>query len=600
MIPMSRLVRLAEIRHSALTNHKPDATLLMRTGVDQVFQTTPLDSAVGDGRATTLGQLCADLGSELVDLAAAPQGLDVQITGISFHDPLQPILRERGAGKVLLAVGLSPERDPPGPLMRAAAVAGVGAIACRNDIGFFHDLVAAAEAGGVSLLGIPEHVEWGELYELVRAAINVDLDLGYKGVGVDRPGLHDLFALADATAAVAGGPVTIDDMQSRILAFSGISGHNTLDQPRMETILNRKVGERWLKEMRERGVIEHLMTSKDVLHVDLASPHTQSRRAVAIRLGASVLGSIWLAGDDDTLSNDADEALKRAASIAALQMTRERIGVSVERRARESRVAGLLREGDSSPDVIGRLGLRGEEPLVVVALESTACSASSPVPVGPRLIDLLAMHLHPYDQPTVATSLVEPSASSLTERVHVLTTTRDADGRASLRRLLTECIAHATKALGIQLRAGVGYEVNRPEDIPLARRSAEECLELGSDGEPVTMFESVYNRALLADVGALVAGRKAGDSAAYRALVEHDAENGTDYLQTLSCIFETFGNPSQVAKQLHLHVNTVRYRAKRISEITGVDLGSGEARLALELELRARTVAATSRLGPAA
>lgn len=535
-----------------------------------------------------MGQLCADLGPELVDLAAAPRGLDIQITGVSFHDPLQSILPERSHGKVLLAVGLSPERDPSGPLMRSAAAAGIGAIACRNDIRFLRDLTAAAEAAGVSLLAIPEHVEWGELYELVRAAINVDLDLSYEGVGANRSGLHDLFALADATAAVAGGPVTIDDMHSRILAFSGISGHNALDQPRMETILNRKVAERWVKEMRERGMIEHLMTSKEVLHVDLASPHTQSRRAVAIRLGASVLGSIWLAGDDDTLTEDADEALKRAASIAALQMTRERIGVSVERRAHESRVAGLLREGDSSPDVVERLGLRGEEPLVVATLESTARSASSPVPVGPRLIDLLAMHLHPYARPTVATTLTEPGEISLTERVYVLTTTWGPEGRRSLQRLLGECIAHATKALGIQLRAGVGYDVGRPEEIPLARRSAEECLELGPREESVTMFEAIYNRSLLASVEALVAGRAAGDSAAYRALVEHDAKNGTGYLETLRCILDSFGSPSKVAEELHLHANTVRYRARRISEITGVELNCGEARLALELELRAR------------
>jgi sugar diacid utilization regulator len=559
---------------------------------DQRQQPELLEPPAAEGRATTVGQLCADLGPELVELAAAPQGLEVHITGVSFLDPQQPITRERGAGKVLLAVGLSPDRDAPGPFMRAAAAAGVGAIACRDSCTFLRDLVDAAEASGVTLLAVPGHAEWGEVYELVRAAIGVDFDRGLDGAAVDRPGLHDLFALADATAAVAGGPITIDDMQSRILAFSGISGHDSLDQPRMETILNRRVPERWLKEMRERGMIEHLLTSTEVLHVDLASPNTQSRRAIAIRLGASVLGSIWLAGDDDTLSPDADEALKRAASIAALQMTRQRIGVSVERRTRESHVAALLRDGDSSRAAVERLGIRADEPLLVVTLEATARSASSPVPVGPRLIDLLAMHLHPYERPAVATSSAAPSAAPATERVYVLTTCRDAGDRASLERLLKECVTHATKALGIELRAGVGHEVRDPEAIPVARRSAEECLEFAADDAAVTMFEAVYNRALLADVESLVAGRAAGASKAYQALVDHDAEHGTDYLATLRSILDTFGNPTEVSKQLHLHVNTVRYRVKRISEITGVDLDDAEPRLALELELRARPVPA--------
>ncbi len=557
--------------------------------LDQDQRRDLLDPTAGEGRATTLGQLCADLGPELVEIAAAPQGLEVQITGVAFHDPQQPIVRDRAAGKVLLAVALSPERDAPGPFMRAAAAAGVGAVACRDGGSFPRDLVGAAEASGVSLLAVPEHVEWGELYELIRAAAEVDsFDLGFEGAGADRPGLHDLFALADATAAVAGGPVTIDDMQSRILAFSGISGHDTLDQPRMETILNRKVPERWLKEMRERGMIEHLLTSDEVLHVDLASPHTQSRRAVAIRLGASVLGSIWLAGDDDVLSPDADEALKRAASIAALLMARQRIGVSVERRARESRVAALLREGDPSRAAVERVGLGGEEPLVVAMLEATARSASSPAPVGPRLIDLLAMHLHPYERPAVATTLEQTGPPPLNERVYVLTTTRRAEDRASLRRILSDCIAHATKALGIRLRAGIGFAVDEPEKLPLARRSAEECLALAPGEEPVTMFETVSDRSLLADVEGLVAGRAAGPSPADLALVAHDEENGSEYLPTLRAFFDSFGNPTRVARDRHLHVNTVRYRVKRASEITGVDLDEAEARLALELELRAR------------
>ncbi|MFN8215287.1 MAG: helix-turn-helix domain-containing protein [Solirubrobacterales bacterium] len=557
--------------------------------LDQGEQRDLLDPAVGGGRATTLGQLCADLGPELVEIEAAPQGLDVPLTGVAFHDPTQPIVRDRVAGRVLLAVGLSPERDAPGPFMRAAAAAGAGAIACRVSGTFLRDLIGAAEAGGVSLLAVPDHVEWGELYELIRAAVDVDPnDLGFEGAGADRPGLHDLFALADATAAVAGGPVTIDDMQSRILAFSGISGHDTLDQPRMETILNRKVPERWRKEMRERGMIEHLLTSDEVLHVDLASPHTQSRRAVAIRLGASVLGSIWLAGDDDVLSPDADEALKRAASIAALLMTRQRIGVSVERRTRESRVATLLREGDPSRAAVERVGLSADEPLVVVMLEAAARSASSPAPVGPRLIDLLAMHLHPYERPTVATTLDQSGPPPPTESVYVLTTSRGAADRDSLRRILADCVAHATKALGIRLRAGIGYEVREPEAIPLARRSAEECLELAVGEDPVTVFETVADRSLLAEVESLVAGRAAGPSSAYLALVSHDEEHGTEYLPTLRSFFDSFGNPTQVARRHHLHVNTVRYRVKRASEITGVDFDDAEARLALELELRAR------------
>ncbi|HEU4598388.1 MAG TPA: helix-turn-helix domain-containing protein [Solirubrobacterales bacterium] len=551
-----------------------------------------IDSGVDGTRVTTLGQLCADLGSSLVDLAVAPQGLEVQINGVRFHDPLQPVTRESAAGRLLLAVGLSAERDAPGPFMRALAAARVAAVACRDGGSYSGDLTRAAEAAGVALLVVPAHVDWGELYELAQAAIDVDRLEPGGAPGDERSGLHDLFALADATAAVAGGPVTIDDMQSRVLAFSGIASQDKLDQPRMETILNRRVPEQVKKEMRDRGVIEHLLTSEEVLHVELAKPHTQTRRVIAIRLGASVLGSIWLAGNDDTLSPDADEALRRAASIAALQMTRQRIGVSIERRTVESRLAALLREGDQTGSAIERLGLHGDEPLIVLALDATARSASTPAPIGPRLIDLLAMHLHSYERPAAATSLGGPGAEPLTERVHVLTTSRGPQDRESLRQIAETCIAHATKALGAELRAGIGYEVAGPEALPVARRSAEECLALSAPGAPVTVFEEVANRSLLAEVEELMKQRVAGPSPAYSRLVEYDAESGGEYLRTLRCVLDTFGNPMEVARQLNIHVNTVRYRVKRITEITGVDLDDAEARLALELEVRARAGAA--------
>ena len=41
-----------------------------------------------------------------------------------------------------------------------------------------------------------------------------------------------------------------------------------------------------------------------------------------------------------------------------------------------------------------------------------------------------------------------------------------------------------------------------------------------------------------------------------------------------------------VAKELYLHRNSVRYKLRRISEITGLDLRDPEARFQLQLALR--------------
>ena len=286
---------------------------------------------------------------------------------------------------------------------------------------------------------------------------------------------------------------------------------------------------------------------------------------------------MWLAENEGPLTPQADEALRRAAPMAALHMMRQRAVVNVERRMREHRVGTLLQGSDSSRGVLEQVGLPADEPLVVVALEGEARRASAPAAFGPRLIDLLTMHLHTYKRRAVG--------ATLGERVFVVTCSRGAHDRDALRQIAADCVGHAKSALGLDLRVGISHEVADTADLPLARRSAESALALGEG--TVIPFDQVQERALLADVEALVADFPAGPSAGLRELVAHDADHETEYTQTLRCLLDSFGNAARAAELLHVHVNTVRYRTKRIAEITGVSFEDGDARLALELELRA-------------
>ncbi|GAA2810499.1 PucR family transcriptional regulator [Saccharopolyspora taberi] len=71
-------------------------------------------------------------------------------------------------------------------------------------------------------------------------------------------------------------------------------------------------------------------------------------------------------------------------------------------------------------------------------------------------------------------------------------------------------------------------------------------------------------------------------------LADYDRVHQSDLVRTLRVFLETSGSWSRCAKQLHVHVNTLRYRIRRIEEITGRDLGDFASRvdffLALELD----------------
>jgi DNA-binding PucR family transcriptional regulator len=58
--------------------------------------------------------------------------------------------------------------------------------------------------------------------------------------------------------------------------------------------------------------------------------------------------------------------------------------------------------------------------------------------------------------------------------------------------------------------------------------------------------------------------------------------------ETALAYIQQFGNAAAMARVLHLHPQTVRYRIGRLRELLGEDLDDPEARFELEAALRAR------------
>src|SRR5205814_1442382 len=111
----------------------------------------------------------------------------------------------------------------------------------------------AADNAGVALLSLPDEMTWSQAHSLVRTAIT---SASGGEDDITSVPLGDLFALANALAAMFGGPVTIEDRQSRVLAYSSQS--EGIDEPRRQTILGRQVPPEWLDRLEEAGVFKRL------------------------------------------------------------------------------------------------------------------------------------------------------------------------------------------------------------------------------------------------------------------------------------------------------------------------------------------------------
>jgi len=133
-------------------------------------------------------------------------------------------------------------------------------------------------------------------------------------------------------------------------------------------------------------------------------------------------------------------------------------------------------------------------------------------------------------------------------------------------------------------RVGVSTPFHRLEDAPDARRQARiACAAATPASNDVLRFEEHQVAVLLASTP------EQTESLAYAVLgpiLDLPPDDRAVILQTAHTWLAVAGSTSTAAKELHLHRNTVRYRLRRLEELTGRDLAhpvqAAEIYLALE------------------
>jgi purine catabolism regulator len=71
-------------------------------------------------------------------------------------------------------------------------------------------------------------------------------------------------------------------------------------------------------------------------------------------------------------------------------------------------------------------------------------------------------------------------------------------------------------------------------------------------------------------------------------LHEYDEQNSSDLVKSLACFLEANGHWGEASERLYVHRHTLRYRMKRVEEITGRDLSSSQDRMEFWLALKAK------------
>jgi purine catabolism regulator len=156
---------------------------------------------------------------------------------------------------------------------------------------------------------------------------------------------------------------------------------------------------------------------------------------------------------------------------------------------------------------------------------------------------------------------------------------------------LAEVTTSIGKRLGVELRAGAGSAVDATE-VGRSLREARYALQVCRlEGWPQAGFADLGTYRLLLSMTDPDALRAFADSM-LAPLDAYDRDHGGELLDSLQAFLQHNARWETAAAQLFVHRHTLRYRMRKVEELTGRDLSSSFDRMEFWLALRARDLQA--------
>ncbi|MDA8310566.1 MAG: helix-turn-helix domain-containing protein [Actinomycetota bacterium] len=525
----------------------------------------------------SLARILSVLGPSLLDSRWLPPGSGGDVLDIVIWDAVdEPSVAQ---GDLVLGVGIR-EAKEHWDLVRRLAGTGCAGLVLKGTGGRQEPLddvvVAAADAAGVPLVQLTNGASWEQIVVMIRSLIisgtprSEDQATGTK---------TDLFALAEVVSAMLGAPVTIEDRSSRVLAFS--ENQSDVDEARAETVLGRQVPERLIQALSDRGIFRRLAQDTRPVFIEGLYDGMKARTAVSVRAGQDVLGSIWVA-TDERLSAEREQWLMDAARLVAFHLLRLRSVSDMRQRTRSDHLSTLLQGGHAALEMARWLGLGAGPCCVVAATTHRTESVLAEVELQ-RLETSLSVHLKAV-RPRSAVARVHDVVYAVLAPLDEL----DETGRGPA--ALMQDFIDYTDPSGAYL-VGIGRPTRSFADIGRSRTDADKTLRvLQNDprGRKVSVarFVDVQVDSLLLRLVDLVEEDEDMAFGPLAALAAYDQRHHANMLETLMAFLDSFGDVPLAAKSVHVHANTFRYRLRRLSVISGIDLESPETRFGVMLRLR--------------
>ena len=304
---------------------------------------------------------------------------------------------------------------------------------------------------------------------------------------------------------------------------------------------------------------------------------------IPLTVRGQISGVVGLTGDPETVRQfgelvrvTAEMILEQAQLIGELQR---------EKRYREEFVFQLIHHGATSlADLEAwavRLGVDFQSPRAVIVAELTYPD------LRPDLAMIELQHCQQQlaaSHPDVLTAAISPRELVILESFE--TTGQRAPTAAQARQRLQAHESELRKVLTTTASLAIGVALGGIEGVALSYQSARKTLRVGRSRKPQQATFSYYDLSLPVLLSGLGSGWQAEQLRQPLLRINAvDKRSGT-LRRTLDAWFAHNGHPLATAKALHIHRNTLDYRLRQISELTGLDLANTDDRLLLYVALQ--------------
>jgi GAF domain-containing protein len=517
-----------------------------------------MDDVLVTGVPVTIGRLADVVGPGVAQLVLAPRGDHVEVDRLAIYDPGQ---LDSLVGALVLTIG---SRIDDAAMV--VAVANQGRAGAVMTVVSTTDeppsaLIAEANRWGLALMQVRPETSWSQLHTLFASVLS-------SGGHNRELAFGDLFALANSIAGAVGGAVAVEDERRRILAYSTLPDQ-PIDEARRRGILGRQVPD----EPSDAHVYGDLYRHIGAVAIE-ADEGMRPRLAVAVRAGGELLGSLWVVEGDTAFGPQNIAALEEGARLVALHFLRARADEDVARRSRVESVRALIEGSSDAAGASVRLGF-STKPVVVLMFTPQVASSVDRLAVAERLTSLIAGHCSVFRR----VAAVAPYGDGV---IAVVSTSLDAERSRELA-VANDLVVHLRSATRLKIQVNVGRRVEHAVD---AVHSAREAVSVQAVRTAVmddlVAFEQVEGQVVLnwlADAASAQPWLMSGPIDTMRRIGD------SDDLETLRAYFDASGDKQLAAQRLGLHVNTMRYRMKRIEAAGLLNVDDPTTRLVAWLQL---------------